>query len=42
MIKRYTYKGTPLQEKMVEEICPDLNIDYKKLAEDKNMDKESV
>eukprot|EP00347_Sterkiella_histriomuscorum_P012116 403369833 len=36
LIKRYSYKGTPLQEHMFKEICPFLGLDYKKLNEDKD------
>lgn len=28
LIKRYSYKGTPLLEHMFKEICPELNLDY--------------
>jgi hypothetical protein len=30
-VKRYSYKGTPLQELMFKEICTEINVDYSKL-----------
>jgi hypothetical protein len=35
LIKRYSYKGTPLQEQMIEEICPELGIDYGNICDEK-------
>ena len=34
VIKRFTYKGSPLQEQMIKEMCPDIGIDYNDIKED--------